>query len=77
VKFVYYPSGAVLCCATDDCGSIVVLCTDPELSLQQRADKAQQQVQEILDRLKADEKPQLPALIEVHAAPAHRRESSD
>ena len=55
MKFVYYPSGAVLCCATDDCGSIVVLCTDPELTLQQRADKAQQQVQEILDRLSAGE----------------------
>ena len=55
MKFVYYPSGAVLCCSTDDCGSIAVLCTDPELTLQQRADKAQQQVQEILDRLAAVE----------------------
>ena len=51
MKFVYYPSGSVLCCAPDDSGSIAILCVDPELSLQQRADKAQQQVQEILDRL--------------------------
>ena len=53
MKFVYYPSGSVLCCAPDDSGSIAILCADPELSLQQRADKAQQQVQEILDRLAA------------------------
>ena len=53
MKFVYYPSGAVLCIAPDDYGSVMILCTDPELSLQQRADKAQQQVQEILDRLAA------------------------
>jgi len=51
MKFVYYPSGSVLCCSTDDSGSIAILCADPELSLQQRADKARQQVQEILDRL--------------------------
>jgi hypothetical protein len=53
VKFVYYPSGSVLCCSTDDSGSIAILCSDPELSLQERADKAQQQVQEILDKLAA------------------------
>jgi hypothetical protein len=53
MKFVYYPSGSVLCCAPDDSGSIAVLCADPELSLQERAYKAQQQVQEILDRLAA------------------------
>jgi len=55
MKFVYYPSGSVLCCAPDDSGSIAILCSDPELTLQQRADKAQQQVQEILDRLAARE----------------------
>jgi hypothetical protein len=53
VKFVYYPSGAVLCCATDDSGSIMALCSDLQLSLQERHDKAQQEVQEILDRLAA------------------------
>ena len=77
MKFVTYPSGSVLCCAPHGSGSIMVLCADEELSLQERHDKAQQQVQEILDRLKADEKPQPRALIEVHAAPCHRRESSD
>ena len=55
MKFVYYPSGSVLCCAPDDSGSIAVLCSDPELSLHQRADKARDQVQEILDRLAAGE----------------------
>ena len=57
MKFVYYPSGAVLCCATDDCGSIVVLCADPELTLQERADKAEREVQEILDRLESNNQP--------------------
>ena len=51
MKFVYYPSGAVLCTHPHKSGSIAILCADPELTLQQRADKAQQQVQEILDKL--------------------------
>lgn len=51
MKFVYYPSGAVLCAHPHESGSIMILCADPELTLQQRADKAQQQVQEILDKL--------------------------
>jgi hypothetical protein len=55
VKFVYYPSGSVLCCAPHGSGSIMALCSDLELSLQERHDKAQQEVQEILDRLAAGE----------------------
>jgi len=55
VKFVTYPSGAVLCCAPHDSGSIMALCSDLQLSLQERHDKAQQEVQEILDRLAARE----------------------
>lgn len=54
MKFVYYPSGAVLCTHPHESGSIAVLCTDPEITLQERANKAQQQVQEILDRLKTN-----------------------
>lgn len=57
MKFVTYPSGAVLCCAPHDSGSIMALCADEELSLQERHDKAQQEVQEILDRLEANNEP--------------------
>jgi hypothetical protein len=53
MKFVTYPSGSVLCCAPHDSGSIMALCSDLQLSLQERAEKAQQEVQEILDRLAA------------------------
>jgi hypothetical protein len=53
MKFVTYPSGSVLCCASHDSGSIMALCSDLQLSLQERHDKAQQDVQEILDRLSA------------------------
>jgi hypothetical protein len=35
----------------------MALCADEELSLQQRHDKAQQEVQQILDRLEADNQP--------------------
>jgi hypothetical protein len=55
MKFVTYPSGAVLCCAPHGSGSIMALCSDMHLSLQERHDKAQQEVQEILDRLSAGE----------------------
>ena len=55
MKFVTYPSGAVLCCAPHGSGSIMALCADPELTLQERHDKAQREVQEILDRLAAGE----------------------
>jgi hypothetical protein len=55
MKFVTYPSGSVLCCAPHDSGSIMALCSDMHLSLQERHDKAQQEVQEILDRLSAGE----------------------
>jgi hypothetical protein len=57
VKFVIYPSGSVLCCAPHGSGSIMALCSDPKLSLQQRHDKAQQEVQQILDRLEANNQP--------------------
>jgi hypothetical protein len=53
MKFVTYPSGSVLCCAPHDSGSIMALCSDMQLSLQERHDKAQQEVQEILDKLAA------------------------
>ena len=55
MKFVTYPSGSVLCCAPHDSGSIMALCSDMHLSLPERAEKAQQEVQEILDRLAARE----------------------
>ena len=74
--FTEFPSGSVMCAAKQGAGSIVVVCADPDLTPLQRADKARQQVDEILARLKADEPPQPPALVEVHAAPCHRRESS-
>jgi hypothetical protein len=77
VKFVFYDSGSVLCCAPEDCGSIAVLCTDPELTPLQRADKARHQVQEVLDRLTVGKQPQQPVLTEVLSEPAHRRESND
>lgn len=77
VKFIFYDSGSVLCCAPDNYGSIAVLCTDPELTPLQRADRARQQVQEVLDRLTVGKQPQQPVLTEVHEAPARRRESSD
>ena len=49
----YYPSGAVLCCVPHESGSIMAVCRDPEITLQERADKAEREVQEILDRLAA------------------------
>ena len=65
-----------MCAARQGAGSVVVVCADPHLTPLERADKARQQVDEILARLKADEQLQPPALTEVHAAPCHRRESS-
>jgi hypothetical protein len=35
----------------------MALCADEELSLQERQDKAQQEVQQILDRLEANNQP--------------------
>jgi hypothetical protein len=55
MKFVTYPSGSVLCHAPHDSGLIMALCSDMHLSLQERHDKAQREVQEILDRLAAGE----------------------
>lgn len=55
MKFVTYPSGAVLCCVPHESGSIMAVCRDPEITLQERADKAEREVQEILDRLAAGE----------------------
>ena len=57
MKFVTYPSGSVLCCAPHEKGAIMALCSDMHLSLQERHDKAQHDVQEILDRLEADNQP--------------------
>jgi hypothetical protein len=75
-KYTEFPSGSVMCTAPHGKGHVCILCDDPDLTPLQRADKARQQVDEILARLKADERPQPPALVEVHAAPCHRRESS-
>lgn len=74
--FTEFPSGSVMCAARQGAGSVVVVCSDLNLTPLERADKARQQVDEILARLKADEQPRPPALVEVHAAPCHRRESS-
>ena len=51
-KFTEGPSGAVLCSAPHGKGAISILCDDPDLTPLQRADKARQQVDEILKRLK-------------------------
>jgi hypothetical protein len=76
-KYIEFPSGSVLCTHPHNKGSIAILCDDLTLSPLQRADRARQDVQEILDRLTANTQLQQPALTEVHAAPAHRRESTD
>jgi hypothetical protein len=106
-EFKELSSGAALCSAPHNDGAIMIVCDDLSLTPLQRADRARQQVDEILERLAgtpsgapvrqsvttaavntglkvscdfaiaASGQPQQPALIEVHAAPAHRRESSD
>jgi hypothetical protein len=52
-KYIEFPSGAVLCTHSHGKGSVAILCDDLSLTPLERADKAQQQVQEILDRLSA------------------------
>jgi hypothetical protein len=52
-KYIEFPSGAVLCTHLHGKGSVAILCDDLSLTPLERADKAQQQVQEILDRLAA------------------------
>jgi hypothetical protein len=51
-NFTEFPSGSVMCAARYNKGSIVVVCSDLTLTPLQRADKARQQVDEILKRLK-------------------------
>lgn len=75
-KYIEFPSGAVLCTHPHGKGSVSILCDDLTLTPLQRADKARQQVDEILARLTANAQPQQPVLVEVHEAPCHRRESS-
>lgn len=77
MKYTFYPSGAVLCVSPHNAGAIAVMCSDEWLTPLQRADRARQQVDEILERLRANTEPQQPVLVEVHEAPCHRRESSD
>jgi hypothetical protein len=51
-NFTEFPSGSVMCAARQGAGSVVVVCADPHLTPLERADKARQQVDEILKRLK-------------------------
>jgi hypothetical protein len=51
-NFTEFPSGSVMCAARQGDGSVVVVCSDPNLTPLERADKARQQVDEILKRLK-------------------------
>lgn len=50
-EFKELPSGAVLCSAPHNDGMIMIVCDDLTLTPLQRADRARQQVDEILDRL--------------------------
>jgi hypothetical protein len=50
-KYIEYPSGAVLCTHPHGKGSVAILCDDLSLTPLQRADRARQQVDEILERL--------------------------
>lgn len=50
-EFNELASGAVLCSAPYNDGVIMIVCDDLTLTPLQRADKARQQVEEILDRL--------------------------
>jgi hypothetical protein len=50
-NFTEFPSGSVMCAARQGAGSVVVVCADLNLTPLQRADKARQQVDEILARL--------------------------
>lgn len=50
-KYIEFPSGSVLCTHPHGKGSIAILCDDLSLTPLQRADRARQQVDEILDRL--------------------------
>jgi hypothetical protein len=51
-KYTEFPSGSVMCCASNGKGSVCIICDDLTLTPLQRADKARQQVEEILERLK-------------------------
>jgi hypothetical protein len=50
-NFTEFPSGSVMCCAPHGKGHVCIICDDMTLTPLQRADKARQQVDEILDRL--------------------------
>lgn len=50
-KFTEFPSGSVMCAARQGAGSVVVVCADLTLTPLQRADRARQQVDEVLERL--------------------------
>lgn len=55
-EFKELPSGAVLCSAPYNDGAIMIVCDDLTLTPLQRADKARQQVDEILNRLRSNER---------------------
>jgi hypothetical protein len=55
MKFVIYPSGSVLCCVQYGEGSVMALCSDLDLTLQERQDAAQKEVQDLLDLFAAGE----------------------
>jgi hypothetical protein len=50
-KYTEFASGSVMCTAAHGKGHVCIICDDPDLTPLQRADKARQQVDEILARL--------------------------
>ena len=55
-EYTELESGSVLCTARYGTAAIMVMCDDLTISPILRADRARQQVQEILDRLRSSER---------------------
>ena len=51
MRFVKYPSGAVLCCAPHEQGAIIVVCADLTLTAHQRAYRACLEAKELIANL--------------------------